>query len=469
MIVISRKDIIWGYFSQFFSVASGIVTLPLILKMLSAEEVGMNYLMLTLGSLVALLDFGFTPQFSRNITYIFSGAQQLKKEGVTVVNTDTINYRLLATMVFTAKLVYKRLAIIVLIIMLTLGTLYIYYVTKKFTTIENSLFIWILYSISIFFNIYYSYYNSLLLGKGLIMESKKALVYSKLTYVFLTFLFLFLDFGLLSIVIANLLSPFVSRYLSYKFFFTDGLREKMKGFTISKDEKLKLFEIIWFNAKKIGLVFVGAYAINKLSIFLAGIYLSLPEIASYGLMIQLFALLSSVAGMFFNVIQPRFSNLRTKGEKKLLIKEFAYSMNIFYLLFISGTFLILFVAPFLISLISSNTQLPSFEIMVLFSIVLLLEGNHSSFATFIVTDNKVPFVVPTLIAGFFIGIGDFIFLKYTGYGVLGLVLIQGLVQLLYANWKWPSFVCNEFRISFSAFVILGFNESYIRLKSIINQ
>ncbi len=49
-ISLSKNDIIWGYFAQFFSIASGIITLPLILRMLSAEEIGMNYLMLTMRS-----------------------------------------------------------------------------------------------------------------------------------------------------------------------------------------------------------------------------------------------------------------------------------------------------------------------------------------------------------------------------------------------------------------------------------
>ena len=51
-------------------------------------------------------------------------------------------------------------------------------------------------------------------------------------------------------------------------------------------KKIATFDIIWYNAKKLGLVFVGAYAITKFSMFLAGLYLSNAEIASYGLMMQ---------------------------------------------------------------------------------------------------------------------------------------------------------------------------------------
>ena len=47
LVNVSRKDVFWGYFAQFFSIGSGIITLPLVLHMLSEEEIGMNYLMLT--------------------------------------------------------------------------------------------------------------------------------------------------------------------------------------------------------------------------------------------------------------------------------------------------------------------------------------------------------------------------------------------------------------------------------------
>ena len=464
MIKITKKDVLWSYFAQIFTVASGLITLPLILKLLSAEEIGMNYLMLSLGALVSLFDFGFTPQFSRNIAYVFTGAQVLQKEGVAVTETSMINYRLLATMIHTAEFVYRRLAFIVFFALLTLGTYYIYYVTKGFTNINNSLIIWILFSIGIFFNIYFSYYNSLLIGKGLIMESKKAMVYSRIVYIILAFVFLFSGLGLLGVVIANFVAPFVSRFISYRYFFTNELNAKINIYTISKNEKLEVFEIVWHNAKKLGLVFLGAYAINKLSIFLAGLYLPLSEIGSYGLMIQLFGLLSMVSGMFFNVFEPRFSSLRTKGDTTALLKEFAFSMNIYYVTFIIGSISLLYLGPYFLSLISSNVTLPSFVIMSLFAVVLFLEGNHSNFATLIVTNNSVPFVTSALVAGFFIGLGDYISLKYTGYGILGLVAVQGIVQISYANWKWPYVVLNEFKINLISFLKLGMEGSINRLK-----
>lgn len=457
---LSKKDVFWGYFSQFFILSSGIITLPYILKTLTANEIGMNYLMLTIGSLVSLFDFGFSPQFGRNITYIFSGAQSLKREGVEVIEPGCdINYHLLATMIHTAKFVYRILASLVFILMISLGSMYIYKVTKGFSNIDNSFLIWVIYCISTFFNIYYSYYTSLLMGKGLIMESRKATVYSKFTYIFSTFLFLYLGLGLLGVALANLISPFINRFFSYAYFFTTELKEKIESYEISRKEISHLFNIIWFNAKKLGLVFVGGFAINKLSMFLAGLYLPLADIASYGLMIQLIGIVTSLSGTLFGIYQPKFSALRISGQKDLLYRDLAFSMNVYYILYIIGALSVVILVPWILSLIGSNAVLPALNILLIYAVISFLEGNHSNFATFITTNNDIPFVESSLIIGALIGFFSFIFLRYTNFGILGLILIQGIIQLMYSNWKWPYVVCVEFSVNFTQFVTDGVIES----------
>lgn len=465
MIKISKKDVWWSYFAHFFNIGSGIIILPLILRILSAEEIGMNYLMLSIGSLVALFDFGFAPQFGRNITYVFSGAQELKKEGVDNNKDDgKINYHLLANMIHTARYVYLRLSVFVLLLMLTLGSLYIHKVTNGFTSVHNSFVIWLIFSISTFFNIYYSYYISLLTGKGLIMESKKAIVFSRLAYILLTGAFLYLGLGLLGVALANLIAPFVSRYISYYYFFTPEFKKEIGIYTISKEEKVDLFTIIWYNAKKLGIVYISSYIITKLSFFLAGLYLSLTDIASFGLMVQLIGIVAGISGTLFGIYQPMFSSLRVKKNNQLLIREFAFTMNVKYVLFLIGTFFLVFLGPWILALIGSNATLPSDLILLLYALVVLLEKNSSYFGTIIVTGNDVPFVKPALIAGGVIALGSFLSLEYTSLGILGLIAVQGLTQLAYNNWKWPSVVCKEFNINFISFLKIGFKESLNHLK-----
>lgn len=335
MINISKTDVLWNYIAQFFSLASGLITLPPILKMLTVEEIALNYIFLTVSSLVLLFDFGFSPQFSRNVSYVYGGAQKLKKEGIEDVPSGgiEINYRLIATLVKVGQYVYLRLALLVLLVMLTVGSLYIYKVTDGFQSVAHSLPIWILFSASTAFTIYYEYYNFLLTGKGAIKETKIALLASRIVYIGLTFLFLYIGWGLLGVVLANFIAPFVNRMLCYRFLFTEEFRTQLKPYNISKEEISATFDIIWYNAKKLGLVFVGAYAITKFSMFLAGLYLSKSEIASYGLMMQLVNILSAVATTFFITFQPKFAALRVEGDQQGFVRLFSFSMVIFYILF----------------------------------------------------------------------------------------------------------------------------------------
>ena len=123
--------------------------------MLSTEEIAMNYIMLTIGSMVALLDFGFAPQLSRNLTYVFSGVESICKEGLNTAKTSEVNYHLLKSVLQSAKRIYRSISLLALFILLTAGTCYIYHFTEGFTNVDNSIAIWILYSISVYFNIYF--------------------------------------------------------------------------------------------------------------------------------------------------------------------------------------------------------------------------------------------------------------------------------------------------------------------------
>lgn len=468
-ITLTKKDIVWGYFAQFFSMASGILVLPFILRLLTPEEIGMNYLMLTVGSMVSLFDFGFAPQFGRNISYIFSGAQVLLKEGVEYNEGEKkdVNYRLLATMINTAQYIYKILSFIVLFVMLTFGTLYIYKVTDGFQNVHNSLIIWVVYSISTFFNVYYTYYTSLLSGQGKIMETKKAMVYSKITYIILVLVLLFSGVGLLGVCIANLISPFVNRFLSHRYFFTEELKNKINIFVITKKEELELFSIIWYNSKKLGVVFIGSYAITRFGMFLAGLYLPLTVVSSYGLMMQLVGIILTLSGTLFTIFEPKLSALKVTNNKPELLKSFSFSMGISYLLFVLGAVCLLFIAPPLLILMKSNAILPATSIVLLYLIVMLLETNHSFFATVIVIGNSVPFMWISLITGGAIAIGSYFSLAFTSMGLLGLVLVQGIVQLAYNNWKWPYVVCKEFGISFLYFLYLSISEVFNKFKKVV--
>lgn len=129
---LTSKDYIWSFIAQIVSVCSGLITLPLILHFLSPDEIALNYILMSVTALIALFDFGFSSQFSRNFAYIFGGSQEILSVGVKSTEENVVNYRLLKTLIQTAKRIYTTLSAIVLVLLLTLGCWYISKVTSGF-------------------------------------------------------------------------------------------------------------------------------------------------------------------------------------------------------------------------------------------------------------------------------------------------------------------------------------------------
>ena len=182
-------------------------------------------------------------------------------------------------------------------------------------------------------------------------------------------------------------------------------------------------------------------------------------------MVQLVGILLSISSTLFMINNPRFIELNSKSKINELKKEFAFSMGIYYLLFIIGGFFLVMVVPELLLLIKSKAVLPGSGILVLYLIVMLLEGNHSFFGTMIVIRNSVPFLSAALISGGFIILGSYLCLTFTSYDLLGLILVQGIVQLAYNNWKWPYVVLKDYNIRLYDFLILVGSEIFYKIKT----
>jgi len=364
-------------------------------------------------------------------------------------------------------MVYRVIGLLVLLVMTTFGTIYIYNVTDRFSLVEGSLWVWLLYSVSVFINMYYSFLIPMLIGKGDITASRKAIVYSKIVYILVSFTLLFIGLDLIAIVIANIVAPFVQRKISSKYFFTRTIKLELNKYNIERSEKISSFIDIWYNAKRMGLVMIGSFAINRTGLIIAGLYLPLDQVASYGLMQQVLGLIISISITLFTITQPRLARFLIQNEHKKLLDEFSFSIGIFYLLFFTSCVALVLVGPMLLKFIGSNTLLPRVDLLIFFCIVTLAEQNHSIFATLIALKNRIPYVVPSLISGVFIIVGTFVALAYLKMGIFGLIVVPAVVQISYNNWKWPAVIMKEHNLTFHKFFLTTLRITIFRLKAIL--
>lgn len=194
--------------------------------------------------------------------------------------------------------------------------------------------------------------------------------------------------------------------------------------------------------------------------FMAGLYLTSSAIASYGLMNQFVGIITGVSGTLFSSYIPKITSHIASNDNEKMIRSFSWAMNVYYLLFLAGSIVLVCLGPIVLSLIGSKATLPDTPMLIVFLVINLLEANHSNYCTLISMGNSIPFYKPGLFFAVTIAVLDFFVLKYTGLGLWGIVLVQGLVQLSFNNWYWPRWVCKETHTHFVQFVLIGFQESW---------
>lgn len=463
---ITIKDSLWSYLAQFLSIGWGIILLPVILNQLSTEEVAIYYILLTLSSMITIFDFGFSPQFSRNISYVFAGIKTLQKEGINESFNNTIDFTLLSKLIFTAEYIYNKIAIYALIFLLFGGTSYIYIVTNGFSLIPNFLSVWLLYVIVSYVKIRYLFYNSLLTGKGCISYLQKIVVVYRLVYLFISVVLLLYGFKLLSIVLADLIAIIIQRYLACKGFYTEDIKSKISLIIVAKRDVYSIFDLLWYNAKKQGMTSFAGFLVSYSGLFFVGMYLSLDDVASYGLLTQLVNALGTISSCLITIHLPFFAYCRAKKKYWDLLNRFSLIIVVFYLVFILGVVNLIIILPPLLKYIHSSSVLPSFIIVLIYCFARFLEYNHSNFAALIASDNKIPYMKAALLSGFFTLVGLIFVLNFTDLKLLGVVLVPGIVQGVYQNWKWPQEVCKEFDISFLSLLNIGLNSIFQKMKII---
>lgn len=461
-IKVTKGDVIWSYAAQFFNLATGLITLPLILKMLSADEVGLNYILLSLTSIISLFDMGFSGQFARFITYIFSGAQELQKDGMPSSRSDIVNEHLLAATILTAKRIYKYIALVAFICLASLGTIYVWRVTNGFRSIDHVVAIWCISCIASFFNIYFLYLNAFLQGRGLVRQTKQAQVYSRIFQVVLTFTLLLCGLGLLGVGISNLLAPFVLRYFSYNAFFDEYTKKIISSNKVTAVEMKDIFHILFYNAKKMGVIGILSSAIGYASTIVIGAFLTLKDVGSYGLMIQLTGVIVSIASTFFYSLTPKLGNLLVTGDCAQFKKNVGLSLFSFYILYAIGVSL-LFVAPVVFKYLEFHTQLPGYGILAAYCFYKLLEQNQSFYSQLLLISNDLVFYPSAVITGV-VSFVLLVVLLYAGCGLWGVIFSQSMPLFAYAAWKWPVYSRKKFDLSVWEDVMFS---SYKIIKNII--
>jgi O-antigen/teichoic acid export membrane protein len=285
------------------------------------------------------------------------------------------------------------------------------------------------------------YFDSLMQGKGLIKRSKQIKIVGQSVYLIVAVALILLRFNLIAVVSAQALSIVIIRILSYKAVYTIEFKQLLQS--VQARARKEILKPIYPNAVKVGLTGLGAFLVIRASTIIGSLYLSLEEIASYGITIQIVAIISSIAGVYFATYQPKIVQYRVQNDNAAIKQLYIKGSMLLFGTFLLGSVVLVFFGQWALNVIGSQTPLLSKSYMIVALFVYLLETNHGQAGNILLTKNEVPFFKAALFSGAFTVILLFVFLGYTGFGIWGLILAQGIAQGCYQNWKWPIKVMKE--------------------------
>ena len=229
--------------------------------------------------------------------------------------------------------------------------------------------------------------------------------------------------------------------MTYSVFFTAEIKTRLRE--AEPQEPKAILSAISPNAVKIGLTQLGGFCVNKSAVLIGSAFLTLEEVACYGITMQVMDILARCATVFYQSYLPKLAQCRAENNLQGLRRYYLLCTGSLLAVYIIGGIVWMLAGDWALDLIHSQTHFVPAMMLCVMLLISALEHNHAVSAGFIMADNKIPFFIPSLVSGAATIILLFVFLNPLQMGIWGLILAPGIAQLAYQNWKWPSVIIKE--------------------------
>ncbi|EIZ1007320.1 hypothetical protein MOU95_003491 [Vibrio vulnificus] len=440
----TKKMIFWGYLSNLINLISGFIVLPMILKYLSLEDLASYYYIVSVVAFMTILDIGYGPQLSKNITYILNGARRLSKKGIDNNVYETIDTNLLQATIKTSFLFYKVLCLLSMIVSAMVLANHF-----NWSIDHDTIIIIIVFSFSMLLNTLTSFISPVLNGAGFIIESRIVNVINK---VFATAIFIFLlyfGFGVFSYIISLFISSLTVLVLGGYYYYYCFYKKYLLGLNVRVSYSFELFGVIFDNAKNIGIYYLSINLISRSIIIFGEGYLKDSLIAAYGFLLQIFSIISNFSTVTSSILQTKLTSSIVKRNGQEILRNFG--LGVFSFLVISSLVSVftIFTLDIVVIFIGSEMILPENYILMVFSIFVIVDMHHQLFNSFLSSKNEFPFVTTTFFSAVITSILMIILIKFRLMDTTCLMFVPFLVQSVFNYWYWPRYVCRNEKINYT--------------------
>lgn len=448
-----RSTVAWSWGFNFLRLASGLLLLPLLLKLLSAKDLGMYYAFLNLFAATTVLDFGLGPTLGRFASYAMGGATRLAAQGLAETAAHPgPNFPLVWELLVTARALYRILAAAMFVLLGSFGSLLVWHKVAETSSPTLTWIAWGVCVLSAVCDLYFSFWNSFLRSLNQVLVSVRIMVLAYALRLALGCGLLLGGAGLLSVPVATLTTSLLifalSRRACLKF-----LPAAQRPAQVSWR---KHFAILWPNSWRLGVYFTGIYLGTQASGLICVSVLGLEANASYGLSFQVVTIIGGLATVWTQVKWPYVGQLVARRDLAG-IREVLWPR--LWLVFLSYGVLAagaLLLGPRLLVWIGSGKTLLPALWFALLALNGLLEQSFSNWCTFIAQGNRLPMLWPSLItSATALGL-NFLLVHLPHATPAWLVLGPLTAGLAFNYWYWPRFGARSLGLSWLEFMGYGF-------------
>jgi len=422
-----------SYFVQFGSV---LFVFPLLIKVYSAEEQNLWWMLNTIVGLAMLADSGFGAVLLRGVAYFNTGADYLprnkeefekKRENLSFEP----NVNKLADLLTTSNRIYSYLSLFMLLILIVAGPLILMNIMKM---ANQRIDFWVAYFLLIpncVIMIMTVRWRSFLRGLGFI--AKEARINTNIGVVrligFIIVLLLKLPpvYLVACMVVETGFRFFFLRNLVYKWF-----REKDKKIEHKRYFDKEIFDSLWTATWKEGLIQWGNYLLGSGNSIIMAQISNAQLMANFLLTTRVLNIIASISEitLFSNI--PKIYKFAAKNDRQSMKINAAGYMFLGLSIMITAYLLLIVFGNPALSLLNKDSRLVPMGILILMILTQVLDSHSTFHAGIYISTNHVPFVIPTLVTGIVILGGGFLIVPK--FGLMGIIVLKFVGQLAFNNW-----------------------------------
>jgi O-antigen/teichoic acid export membrane protein len=429
-----RSAVVWSWGFNALRLAGGILLLPLILRELPSADLGMYYVLLSIMALVPIVDFGFSPTIGRFVSYAMGGAERLQPQGVAAVaQGHSPNYRLLWELLIATRAFYRLMAIAILLVAGMWGTYIVELRIEETSSTTLTRMAWILTLVSCAFDVFSSWWSVYLRGMNQVLSATRILVLAHFIKLLTSAALLLAGLGLSSIPIGTIAGSIIQMALARRTCLQQ-LKHHPRPDRIDIKEQLR---ILWPNSWRLGVQLLSGYLTINANTAVCVHVLGLHANAKYGLSIQLMNIALGMAAVWTAVKWPVIGQLRARHDYSAVQRVFwprYWLQNLTFLILGSAVILL---APELLTWFGTDKTLVAMPWLFLLGVNAFLEMQFTLWGTLISTENRLPFLWPSVVSNV-LSLGLSLTLIHTTELGLGALVLGPLIAgSLFNYWYWP--------------------------------